>query len=155
MRLKHLWNEGRQWLVRGLEAVETRVKTWTQPAPDRPVKGVVTDFFRSRKDLIAENAFLRQQVIILHRQKGGRVELTAHDHRVLVLLAHRVWGVERCSACRPTRHLAALAPAGLQAVLAAEIEGNRTPTTDNRRHDRLGQGDSRRESAVGVTSYSR
>jgi hypothetical protein len=52
----------------------------------------VTDFFRSRKDLIAENAFLRQQVIILHRQKGGRVELTAHDRRVLVLLAHRVWG---------------------------------------------------------------
>ena len=26
MCLKPLWNEGKQWLIRGLEAVETRVK---------------------------------------------------------------------------------------------------------------------------------
>jgi putative transposase len=92
MILKHLWNEGKQWVVRGLEAVEGRVKTWTQSAPDRPVKGVGADLFRSRKDLIAENAFLRQQVVILNRRKSGRPQLTAHDRRVLVLLAHRVRG---------------------------------------------------------------
>jgi hypothetical protein len=80
------------WVVRGLEAVEGRVKTWTQPAPDRPIKGVVTDLFRSRKDLVAENAFLRQQVIVLNRQKSGRAPLTPYDRRVLVLLAHRVKG---------------------------------------------------------------
>ncbi|MBN1450516.1 MAG: hypothetical protein JW963_05820 [Anaerolineales bacterium] len=66
MNLKHLWNEGKPWVARGLEAVEVRVKTWTQPASDRPIKGVVTDLFRGRKDLVAENAFLRQQVIILN-----------------------------------------------------------------------------------------
>jgi hypothetical protein len=44
------------------------VKTWTEPAPDRAIKGVVTDLFPSRKDLIAENAFLRQQVIVLKRK---------------------------------------------------------------------------------------
>ena len=92
MILKHLWNKGKPWVVRGLEAVEGRVKTWTQPAPDRPIKGVVTDLFRSRKDLVAENAFLRQQVIVLNRQKSGRAPLTPHDRRVLVLLAHRVRG---------------------------------------------------------------
>ncbi len=92
MILKHLWNQGKPWVVRGLEAVEGRVKTWTQSAPDRPIKGVVADLFRSRKDLIAENAFLRQQVIILNRQRSGRPQLTAHDRRVLVLLAHRVRG---------------------------------------------------------------
>jgi transposase len=53
---------------------------------------VVTDLFRSKKDLISENAFLRQQVIILNRQKHGRPQLTPYDRRVLVLLAHRVCG---------------------------------------------------------------
>jgi hypothetical protein len=89
---KHLWNTGKQRLVRGFQRVETRVKTWTQPAPDRTIQGVVTDFFRSRKDLIAENAFLRQQVIVLKRQKRGRVQITPHDRRVLMQLAHRVKG---------------------------------------------------------------
>jgi hypothetical protein len=92
MHLKHLRNEGKQRLVRGFQAVEAWVKTWTEPAPDRAIKGVVTDLFRSRKDLIAENAFLRQEVIILNRQKSGRAPLTPHDRRVLVLLAHRVRG---------------------------------------------------------------
>ncbi len=92
MRLKYFWNKGKPWVVRGLEAVETRVKTWTQPTSNGPIKGVVADLFRSRKDLIAENAFLRQQVIILNRQKSGRPQLTAHDRRVLVLLAHRACG---------------------------------------------------------------
>jgi putative transposase len=92
MRLKHLWNEGKRWLVRGLQAVEGRMKTWTEPALDRAIKGVVSDLFRSRKDLIAENAFLRQQVIVLNRQKQGRAQLTPRDRRVLVFLAHQVGG---------------------------------------------------------------
>ena len=90
--LKHLWNEGKKWLVRGFQAVERRVKTWTQPAPDRAIKGVVSDLFRSRKDLIAENALLRPQVIILNCQQQGRVQLTPLDRRVLVVLAHHVDG---------------------------------------------------------------
>ena len=92
MCLKYLWNKGKPWLVRGFQAVDKRVKTWTQPAPDRAIKGVVSDLFRSRKDLIAENAFLRQQVIILNRQKQGRAQLTPCDRRVLVFLAHQVGG---------------------------------------------------------------
>ncbi len=92
MRLKHLWNKGKQWLVHEFQAVERRVKAWTQPAPDRAIKGVVSDLFRSRKDLIAENAFLRQQVIALNCQKQGRVQLTPHDRRVLVFLVHHVGG---------------------------------------------------------------
>jgi hypothetical protein len=90
MRLKYFWNKGKQWLVRGLQAVNQRVRTWTQPAPDHAIKGLVSDLFRSRKDLIAENAFLRQQVIILNRQKQGRAQMTPHDRRVLVFLAHHI-----------------------------------------------------------------
>lgn len=90
MRLKYFGNKGKQWLVYSLQAIEEQVKTWTQPAPDRAIKGIVSDLFRGRKDLIAENAFLRQQVIVLSRQKPGRVQLTPHDRRVLVVLTHHV-----------------------------------------------------------------
>jgi putative transposase len=92
MHLRYLWNEGQKWLARGVQAVESQVKTWTQPAPDRAIKGEVSDLFRSRKDLIAENAFLRQQVIVLNRQKQGHVQLTPHDRRLLVFLAHHIGG---------------------------------------------------------------
>jgi putative transposase len=92
MHLRHLWSVGKKWLVRGFQAVERRAINWTQPAPDRAVKGVVSDLFRSRKDLIAENAFLRQQVIVLNRQKQGRAQLTPRDRRILVFLAHHVSG---------------------------------------------------------------
>jgi putative transposase len=92
MQLRHLWNEGKKWLARRFQAVERQVITWSQPAPDRAIKGVVSDLFRSRKDLIAENAFLRQQVIVLNRQKPGGAQLTPHDRRVLVFLAHHMGG---------------------------------------------------------------
>ena len=86
MHLRYLWNEGKNWLASWFQVLERRVKTWTQPAPDHAIKGVVSDLFRSRKDLIAENAFLRQQVIVLSREKK-RPPPTNQDRRLLVLLA--------------------------------------------------------------------
>jgi hypothetical protein len=65
---------------------------WTKPAPDRQITGVASDLFRSKKDLIAENAFLRQQLIVLKRQSTGRPPITQHDRRILVLLATKVRG---------------------------------------------------------------
>jgi hypothetical protein len=92
MHLKYFWNKGKQGLVLGLQAVDQRVKSWTQPAPDRAIQGVVSELFRSRKDLIAENAFLRHQVIVLNRQKQGRAQLTPRDRQMLVFLAHHLRG---------------------------------------------------------------
>ena len=51
----------------------------------------VADLKRSRGELIAENMFLRQQLIVLERQVV-RPKLTQHDRRVLVLLASRIQG---------------------------------------------------------------
>lgn len=58
--------------------LETKVKQWTQPDMDSLIKGIVTDLNRSRTDLIAENAFLRQQLTILKRQTH-RPSLTPRD----------------------------------------------------------------------------
>ncbi len=69
-------------------SLESQVKQWTQPDTASLVIGIATDLTRSKSDLIAENAFLRQQLIILRRQTK-RSPLTAHDRGVLVLLASR------------------------------------------------------------------
>ena len=68
------------------------MKQWTKPAPDRQITGVATDLLRSKPELIAENAFLRQQVIVLKRQSTGRPSIMQHDRRVLVILASKLRG---------------------------------------------------------------
>jgi hypothetical protein len=68
MNWRQLWNAGKRLVARGLRQIETKLKEWTKPAPDRQVTGVVSDLVRSKQELLAENAFLRQQVIVLKRQ---------------------------------------------------------------------------------------
>jgi hypothetical protein len=92
MNWRQLWNAGKQLITRGLQQLETKVKEWTKPAPDRQITGVAADLVRSKPELIAENAFLRQQVIVLKRQSTGRLTFTQHDRRVLVTLASKLCG---------------------------------------------------------------
>ena len=92
MNWRQLWNAGKQLVTRGIQQIETQVKQWIKPAPDRQITGVVTDLLRSKPELIAENAFLRQQVIVLKRQNTGRPPITQHDRRVLVMLASKLRG---------------------------------------------------------------
>ena len=92
MNWRQLWNAGKQLVTRGLQQVEAQVKQWIKPAPDRQITGVAADLFRSKPELIAENAFLRQPVIVLKRQNTGRPSLTQHDRRVLVVLAGKLRG---------------------------------------------------------------
>jgi hypothetical protein len=49
----------------------------------------LTDLRRSKRELIAENMFLRQQLTVLERQVD-RPQLMPHDRQVLVLLASRI-----------------------------------------------------------------
>ncbi len=91
MNLSQLWKEGTQWVIRVLQDMEARLKAWTKPAPDRLISGVATDLRRSKKRLIVENAFLRQQVIVLKRQNRRR-QLTMKDRCLLVVLASLLRG---------------------------------------------------------------
>jgi hypothetical protein len=49
------------------EQIEHYFKRWSQPAHANLLLGTVTDLTRSKSALIAENAFLRHQLIILRR----------------------------------------------------------------------------------------
>jgi hypothetical protein len=68
-----------------------RYKQWTKPDTESLVIGTLVDATRSKRDLIAENAFLRQQLIVLKRQTP-RPSLTPKDRGLLVLLASKVRG---------------------------------------------------------------
>src|SRR5262245_15543570 len=61
---------------------------WARPAAAHTT-GTGTDFLRSRAQLLAENALLRHQVIVLRRHVA-RPAVTAADRMLLVLLAGRV-----------------------------------------------------------------
>ena len=68
-----------------------RYQEWTKPDTVSLVTGTLVDITRSKRDLVAENAFLRQQLIVLKRQTP-RPSLTPKDRGPLVLLASKVRG---------------------------------------------------------------
>jgi hypothetical protein len=69
-----------------IDRVKLHIKLWTKPVTTGLVTGILSDTTRSRVDLIAENALLRQQLIVLRRQVK-RPQLTPGDRIRLVLLA--------------------------------------------------------------------
>ena len=67
-------------------------RQWTKPTTASLAFGTLTDMTRNRTDLVAENALLRQQLIVLRRQVK-RPKLTNSDRICLLLLARltRYW----------------------------------------------------------------
>lgn len=78
-------------MQQGVSWLETRFKRWTKPATRKQVMGTLADLKRSKRELIAENMFLRQQLIVLERQVS-HPPVTQRDRQVLVLLASRIKG---------------------------------------------------------------
>lgn len=73
-----------------VRAVRRRLATALRPtATSSIVLGAATDLVRSKRELIAENALLRQQLIVLARSTK-RPRITRPDRALLVLLASRV-----------------------------------------------------------------
>jgi putative transposase len=85
-----LLERGRRFARTAIRALAHRVARWTRPATSSSlVLGTVADLVRSRPDLVAENALLRQQLIVLNRTTK-RPRLSRADRPLLVLLASRV-----------------------------------------------------------------
>ena len=70
-------------------ALRPRLLTATRPAGPASAAGALTDLVRSRPALVAENALLRQQLLVL-RRSVKRPRCTPADRALLVLLASRV-----------------------------------------------------------------
>lgn len=79
----------RQRVRRGVDALRARASQWIRPRPVALAAGLVADLTRSRRELLLENALLRQQVLVL-RRTVKRPALTPLDRGLLVLLASRL-----------------------------------------------------------------
>ena len=88
MRLPSLRSAIHQTLSRVIIALERSAKQCFRPAKPHLVGGALVDIRRSKSELIAENAFLRQQLTVLQRQIKRPI-LTARDRTIFVLLASR------------------------------------------------------------------
>ena len=65
MRLSSLYEGTRLVLSRVITTLERSVKHCFRPTKSNQVLGTLADITRSKSELIAENAFLRQQLIVL------------------------------------------------------------------------------------------
>jgi putative transposase len=70
-------------------ALRQRLASATKPAEPGVAAGALADGVRSRPALLAENAFLRQQLVVL-RRSVKRPRCTPTDRALLVLLASRL-----------------------------------------------------------------
>ena len=70
-------------------ALRCRLATTAKPAEPAMVTETRADLVRSRPALVAENALLRQQLLVL-RRSVTRPRCTPADRALLVLLASRV-----------------------------------------------------------------
>jgi hypothetical protein len=79
------------WQILGklVEKVEARFKAWTRAATYTLIEATLADLIRTKPELIAENAFLRQQLIVLERQVKHPT-FTPLERGLLVALASRV-----------------------------------------------------------------
>jgi len=66
--LKYVQRKLGQVVQQGVTWLEAQFKQWTQPTKTTQVAGILSDLTRSKSELIAENMFLRQQLIVLERQ---------------------------------------------------------------------------------------
>jgi putative transposase len=72
-----------------LHALSSRFTRWTKPLTSSLPLSTLADLSRSKSELVAENALLRHQLIILRRQVK-RPNFTRTDRMLLVLLARLV-----------------------------------------------------------------
>jgi putative transposase len=72
--------------------IEHQIKGWVKPTTITLALGALADLSRSKADLLVENALLRQQLIVFHRQVK-RPKLANGDRIRLILLARcsRFW----------------------------------------------------------------
>ena len=85
--------------------------------------------FKSKSRLEAENAVLRQQLIILRRKVPGRVRLKNSDRWFLAQLYRSISVDSAGRYDHPSRDAGALASGGLSLLLALEVarKGRATP----------------------------
>jgi hypothetical protein len=96
---------------------------WTSPLNTSLLLGTLADLARGKSELVAENALLRQQLIILRRQ-SKRPVCTRRDRSLLVLLARATRSWRQALLIVQEDDPFAMAPSGLSSFLEAHVESH-------------------------------
>jgi hypothetical protein len=135
-------------LQRCLEALTSRFARWTKPLRTSLPLSTLTDLSRSKSELIAENALLRHQLIVLRRQVK-RPTFSRTDRILLVLLARLVRTWQQTHITRATRHSAQVASGALSSGLEAQVKNCFSYTEGHPRNHRVDQANGEGKSALG------
>jgi hypothetical protein len=131
-----------------VSVLRSRFVHWTTPLTSSLPLGTLADLARSKAELMAENALLRQQLIILKRQVK-RPACTKRDRVLLVLLARVVRTWKQALFIVQPDTLLTLTSGALPPVLEAQVKGLFTQAQGSRGNHRLDQRDGEGESALG------
>ena len=131
-----------------LNALSSRLTCWTKPLGISLPLATLTDLSRSKSELLAEIALLRQQLIILERQVK-RPTFTRTDRVLLVLLARlvRTWQ-QALVIVQPDTRLA-LASGALSSLLETQIKGRFSQAEGRHGNDCLDERDGEGQPALG------
>src|SRR5690242_19514276 len=110
-------------------ALSSRLTRWTKPLVTSLSLATVADLGPSKSELIAENALLRQQLIILKRQVK-RPACTKTDRVLLVLLARLVRTWQQALVIVQPDTLRRLASGALSSVVETEVKGRFSQAQD-------------------------
>jgi hypothetical protein len=132
----------------GVMVLRARILQWTTPLTSSLPLETLADLGRSKSELVAENALLRHQLIILKRQVK-RPACTKTDRLLLVLLARvvRTWK-QALFIVQPETRLA-VASGALPPGLEAQVKGLFTPAEGSCGNDGHDQRDGEGQSALG------
>jgi hypothetical protein len=138
----------KQFVSRFVNLLRTRFVHWTTPLTSSLSLGTLADLARSKSELIAENALLRQQLIMLKRQVK-RPAYTKTDRILLVLLARAVRAWKQTLLIVQPETLLRLPSGALPPVLEAQVKGLFTQAQDSRGNYCTDQRNGEGESALG------
>jgi hypothetical protein len=126
----------------------TRFVHWTKPLTSSLPFGTLADLARSKSELMAENALLRQQLLILKRQVK-QPACTKTDRILLVLLARAVRAWKQTLFIVQPETLLTLTSGALPPALEAQVKSLFSQAQGSRGNHRINQRDGDRESALG------
>src|SRR5256885_9738748 len=122
-----------------LHALSVRFARWTKPLGTSLSLQTMADLGRSKSELIAENALLRQQLIILKRQVK-RPPVSRADRVLLVLLARLVRTWQQALLIVQPDTLLRLPSGALPPGLQAQVQGRFSQAQGRRGNHRASSG---------------
>ena len=131
-----------------VSVLRTRFVHWIKPLTSSLPLGTLADLARSKAELMAENALLRQQLIMLKRQVK-RPACTKRDRILLVLLARAVRAWKQTLFIVQPETLLTLTSGARPPALEAQVKSLFSPAQGSCGNHRVNQRDGDRESALG------